>query len=171
MAVRPVKTQISLGIRPVWSESSLSAWRKLRSLATHWAHSEDSDQTGRMPRLIWVFAGHTVTSLILSCCGSITVIAHKQNAKYSKLICISFIQSVHTTNFTASFISFKWFEQFVKLSLTQSVDIFIWVLHFQSKESTCIKWATSWENLFYHMQTTEAQFSLRIWSVPLLFAA
>ena len=39
--VCPAKTQISLGIRPVWSESSLSAWRKLRSLATHWAHSED----------------------------------------------------------------------------------------------------------------------------------
>ena len=55
--VCPAKTQISLGIRPVWSESSLSAWRKLESLATHWAHSEDSDQTGRMPRLIWVFAG------------------------------------------------------------------------------------------------------------------
>ena len=32
--VRPVKTQITLGIRPVWSESSLSAWRSLRSLAT-----------------------------------------------------------------------------------------------------------------------------------------
>ena len=28
----PAKTQISLGIRPVWSESSLSAWRKLVSL-------------------------------------------------------------------------------------------------------------------------------------------
>ena len=55
--VRPMKTQISLGIRPVWSESSLSARTKLDSLATHWAHSEDSDQTGRMPRLIWVFAG------------------------------------------------------------------------------------------------------------------
>ena len=41
MAVRPAKTQISLGIRPVWSESSLSAWRKLGSLATHWVHSED----------------------------------------------------------------------------------------------------------------------------------
>ena len=52
--VRPAKTQIGLGINPVWSESSLSAWRKLGSLATHWAHSEDSDQTGRMPRLIWV---------------------------------------------------------------------------------------------------------------------
>ena len=36
--VRPAKTQISLGIRPVWSESSLSAWSKLGSLATHWAH-------------------------------------------------------------------------------------------------------------------------------------
>ena len=57
--VRPAKTQINLGIRPVWSESSLSAWRKLGSLATYWAHSEDSDQTGRMPRLIWVFAGRT----------------------------------------------------------------------------------------------------------------
>ena len=43
MSVRPAKTQISLGIRPVWSESLLSALRKLKSLATHWAHSEDSD--------------------------------------------------------------------------------------------------------------------------------
>ena len=57
--VRPSKTQISLGIRPVWSESSLSAWRKLQSLASHWAHSKDSNQTGRMPRLIWVFAWRT----------------------------------------------------------------------------------------------------------------
>ena len=60
--VRPVNTQISLGIRPIWSESSLSAWWNIKSLATHWAHSEDSEhseQTGRMPRLIWVFAWHT----------------------------------------------------------------------------------------------------------------
>ena len=34
--VCPAKAQSSLGIRPVWSESSLSAWRKLGSLATHW---------------------------------------------------------------------------------------------------------------------------------------
>ena len=51
------RRQISLGICPVWSESSLSAWRKLGSLANHWAHSEDADQTGRIPRLIWVFTG------------------------------------------------------------------------------------------------------------------
>ena len=56
---RPAKTQISLGIRPVWSESSLSAWRKLGSLAIYWMHSEDSDQTGRMPSLIWVFVWRT----------------------------------------------------------------------------------------------------------------
>ena len=60
----------NLGIRLVWSESSLSAWRKLGSLATHWAHSEDSAQTGRMPRLIWIFAGRTVILLVLSWGGS-----------------------------------------------------------------------------------------------------
>ena len=36
-------------LRSAWaSESSLSAWRKLWSLATHWVPSKDSDQTGRM---------------------------------------------------------------------------------------------------------------------------
>ena len=67
--VRPAKTQISLGIRPVWSESSLSAWRKLGFLATNWVHSKDS-QTGRMPRLIRVLAGRTVILLVLSWGGS-----------------------------------------------------------------------------------------------------
>ena len=61
MSVRPAKTQISMGIRPVWSESSLSAWRNLGSLATHWEHSENSDQTGRVPRLLWVFTGRTLS--------------------------------------------------------------------------------------------------------------
>ena len=41
-------------------QSSLSTWRKLGSLATHGVHSEDSVQTGWMPRLILVFAGRTV---------------------------------------------------------------------------------------------------------------
>ena len=47
------------GHPPKSDQSSLSAWRKLGSFATHWAHSKDSDQTVRMPRLIWVFAGHS----------------------------------------------------------------------------------------------------------------
>ena len=35
------------------------------------AHREDSDQTGRMPRLIWVFAGRIAILLVLSWGGSI----------------------------------------------------------------------------------------------------
>ena len=58
--VRPVKTKINLGIGPVWSESALSAWRKLGSLATHWAHSKDSDQTWRTRH----FAGFVIRWLI-----------------------------------------------------------------------------------------------------------
>ena len=57
--VRPGKTQISLGIRPVWSESSLCALMVAKGLVFLHADSEDSDQTGRMSRLIWVFAGRT----------------------------------------------------------------------------------------------------------------
>ena len=57
--VHPEKTQISLRISSVWSESLISVWRKLGSSATHWVHSKDSDQTGWMPGLIWVFTGHT----------------------------------------------------------------------------------------------------------------
>ena len=70
MIVRPAKTQISLSICPVWSESSLSAWRKLGPLATQWVHSEDSDQAGQMPRLIWMFAGRTATLLVSTWDGS-----------------------------------------------------------------------------------------------------
>ena len=56
------------GICPVWSESSLSAWRKLGSLTTHWVHSEDSDQTGQADlSLLWAhshFVGFVMMWLI-----------------------------------------------------------------------------------------------------------
>ena len=64
VAVRPAKTQISLGIRPVWSESSLCAQCVANDPRFLHADSEDSDQTGRMPRLIWVFAGRTFILLV-----------------------------------------------------------------------------------------------------------
>ena len=57
--VRPAKTQISLGIRPVWSEPLLCTQWVAKDLSFLHAHSEGSDQTGRTPRLIWVFAGRT----------------------------------------------------------------------------------------------------------------
>ena len=52
MSVRPAKTQISLGIR-------LCALCVAKDHSFLQADSEDSDQTGRMPRLIRVFAGRT----------------------------------------------------------------------------------------------------------------
>ena len=36
---------------------SLISLRSIGSSAAHWGHCENSDQTGRMPRLIWVFTG------------------------------------------------------------------------------------------------------------------
>ena len=67
LSLRLAKTQISLGIRPVWSESSLCAQWVAKDPSFLHADKEDSDQTGRMPRLIWVFAVRTVISLVLSC--------------------------------------------------------------------------------------------------------
>ena len=68
--MRPAKTQISLGIRPVWSESSLCAQWVAKNQSFLHADSEDCDQSRRMPRLIWVFAGCTLILLVLSCRGS-----------------------------------------------------------------------------------------------------
>ena len=62
--------QLSLGIRPVWSESSLCAQCVAKDPNFLHADSEDSDQTGRIPRLIWVFAGRPATLLVLSRGGS-----------------------------------------------------------------------------------------------------
>ena len=71
----PAKTQISLGIRPVWSESSLSARRKLGSIATHWAQqrrrwSNWADAQADLS-LRWVhthFVGFVMSVLIYSVC-------------------------------------------------------------------------------------------------------
>ena len=58
-------------LRSAWAstqsdQSSLSAWKKFGSLATHWAHSEDSDQTRRI-----------VILLVLSWGGSFSFFLHK----------------------------------------------------------------------------------------------
>ena len=76
MTVHPAKTQISLGIRPVWSESSLCAQWVAKDLSFLHADSKDSDQTGWMPRLIWVFPGSILILLVLSCRGSNLVLNH-----------------------------------------------------------------------------------------------
>ena len=74
MSVRPARTKISLGVRPGWSESSLYAHWVAKDPSFLHADSEDSDQTGLMPRLIWIFAGRTVTLLVLSWGGLFDVV-------------------------------------------------------------------------------------------------
>ena len=59
MTVRPSNIQINLSIRPVWSEPSLCAQWVAKDPSFLHEDSEDSDQTGRIPRPIWVFAGRT----------------------------------------------------------------------------------------------------------------
>ena len=70
VTVRPAKTQISLGIPSEDSDqASFAQWVAKDPSFLH-ADSEDSDQTGRMPRLNWVFAGRTLILLVLSCRSS-----------------------------------------------------------------------------------------------------
>ena len=59
MSVRPAKTQSD--------QSSLCSQWVAKDPRFLQADSEDSDQTGRMPWLIWVFPGRTLTLLVLSC--------------------------------------------------------------------------------------------------------
>ena len=59
--VRPAKTQISLGIRAQWVAKDPRFLHK---------DSEDSDQTGQMPRMIWVSSERTCYFLGLSRGGS-----------------------------------------------------------------------------------------------------
>ena len=78
MHVRPTKTQISLGIRPIWSESSLCAQWVAKDSSFLYADSEDSHQTGRMPRLTWVFAGRTPVCWVCHVAAQILNLASKK---------------------------------------------------------------------------------------------
>ena len=87
VCVRPAKTQISLDIRPVWSASLCAQWVGKDPSFLH-ADSEDSDQTGRMPRLIWVFAGRTLTLLVLLFAAHLILIKVKRfNTKGLFVLC------------------------------------------------------------------------------------
>ena len=83
--VRPVKTQISLGICLVWSKSSLCAQWVAKDPRFLHADSEDSDQTGRMPRLIWVIAARTLILLVLSWGGSFYFIPQTTTSLLDKI--------------------------------------------------------------------------------------
>ena len=94
--VRPAKTQINLGIRPVWSESLLCAqWVAKDARCLH-ADIEDSDQTGRMLMLIWVFVGRTghIAVFVMSRLSTVerlfrtgTIVMHLHQVAHKRLIC------------------------------------------------------------------------------------
>ena len=95
--VRPAKTQISLGICPGWSESLLCTQRVAKDPTFLHADSEDSDLTGWMPRLIWVFSGRTVILLVLSCGGSL-LIGKVDKKQWSGIYTIEFHNLPKTPN-------------------------------------------------------------------------
>ena len=118
-SVRPAKTQISLGIRPVWSESSLCAQWVDQDLSFLHANREDSDQTGQPPRLIRAFAGRTCHLLVLSWGGSFW----KTMVKAYQIWKILTPQNCCTCNFPR--IWKRWFmihyRKFPKYSDTQNI--------------------------------------------------
>ena len=92
-------------LRSAWAsaqsdQSSLSTWRKLGSLATHWVHSKDSDQ------MIWVltgsshFVGFVVRQLILRCdteCDKILT-------EFSKHLCLEKCRTRQVSQWIEAFI-------------------------------------------------------------------
>ena len=139
MSVRPAKTQIILGICPVWSKSSLFAWRKVGSLATHLAHSEDSDQTGLMPRLIWVFAGRTITLLVLSCRGLYIKwpLCHCEEAVHAPCCTTTTFESCHAI--MVLFVLRKLILQSRMRSHPVGLDVWILLEHFVYFQTLCVR--------------------------------
>ena len=73
--MRPVKIQISLRIRAVWSEFSLGAFWIAKVAKFLHADNENSDQTAR----IWVVVGAHVRRYAFSCCGIQVFWKHQMN--------------------------------------------------------------------------------------------
>ena len=81
-SVRPPKTQISLASAQSDQSSLCAQWVAKDPSFLH-VDSEDSDQSGRMPRLIWVFTGSTVILFVLSCRGSFLFWSGQNNYRSS----------------------------------------------------------------------------------------
>ena len=111
--VRPAKTQISLGIRQVWSEASLCAQWVAKDPSFLHADSGDADP----PWLIWVFAGRTAILLVLSCRGSNKYVVPKDLSVFARIIVSK--------------------RRYVKAMRTESIIIKNWLRN-SCKKRTCI---------------------------------
>ena len=75
---RPEKIQISLDIRPVWSESSLSIWRNIGSSSTHWAPAKTLIRLGGCPGWSESLLGAQAILLVLSWGGFIVDLTYSK---------------------------------------------------------------------------------------------
>ena len=148
--VRPAKTQISLGIRPVWSEYSLCAHWVAKEPSFLHADSEDSDQSGRMPRLIWVFAGRTcpfvgfVMRRLISTYLYMWYDVENYFTLHSGILCVSHISRKRTQ--TVSWLNMILLTKSIKILENLRNDR--WWL-WQSYTAFIIIWARSCENVSY----------------------
>ena len=84
--VQPAKIQISLGICPVWSESSLSAWRKARAPSYPLSAQRRLIRLGGCPGWSESSLGTHAILLVLSCTGSSVFAEHSLASKSWQLL-------------------------------------------------------------------------------------
>ena len=77
--VRPAKIQISLRICAGWSESSLGAFWIAKDAKFLPVDNEDSDQTVRMCRLIWVLVGRIFQKVLFHTLWLISLVYDNNN--------------------------------------------------------------------------------------------
>ena len=95
-----------------------------------------TDQTGGMPRLIWVFAGHTLILLVLSCRGSFQL--YQDNEKI--------LWSVHWTVFSWECLLPQ--TEFICNPTVQQFGLIIELISFlHSNIQWSYIWTTSWQSL------------------------
>ena len=122
MSVRPAKTQISLGIRPVWSVSSLCTQWVAKNPSFLHAESEDSDQNGQTFKLQNpMYMSHVMRKTVYALCkhqSCRSACASEQSDQH--LCCLLprqyIISSFHIRNFKplASFYNWAgWFEPYL----------------------------------------------------------
>ena len=149
-----------------------------------------TDQTGRMPRLIGVFAGRTVTLLVLSCRGLFILftIIHKHNSVQYKYVigserrltaCVHFMQKfiwAGSTENDITYVNNKGTDQpahshslicaFVLCCLDSTVTSIYQVLLAKSKRSRlCSLWSWAGRFEFYLVARLRRQVFLVMWLI------
>ena len=128
--MRPAKTQISLGMRPVWSESSLCAQWVAKDPSFLHVDSEDSDQTGGCPGWSESWLGHThFVSFVMS--GLIKIITSGYRKYINRRIyCCMFwrylIRRRVIRGLSGKFVDTPWFHCFLyifRTSFTYTVKL------------------------------------------------